>query len=317
MKETPLSSPESARPAVAAGPDVGTDVDWAPWIWTGVAVVLTAWVFFPILVFHPAPELWSLAEIWDDDPNYSYGYLIAPLAAYFIWERRDELREIPLEGSDWGLAFVALALLMFLTGLMGGVYYLPRASFIVMLYGGILFVGGVGWARALLFPVLFLFLMVPLPKFIFLQIALPLQVFAAEAAEWFLFWIGVPIFRTGNVINLAHTQLEVAEACSGLRSLFALLTTGVVFAYFFGKTRLQRVVVVAASVPIAIVVNAARVGGTGWLAHHYGLEVATGYYHSMEGFAMFGVAFALLALIGFGAVALLPNARASTTAATT
>ena len=306
-----MAEPESAgEPAPRE-----LEIDWAPWGWAGVAVVLTAWVFFPVLVFHPAPDIWALAEIWDDDPNYSYGYLIAPLAAYFIWERRDELRGIPLEGSHWGLAFVALAMAMFLTGLMGGVYYLVRASCIALLYGGILFVGGWRWTRALLFPVLFLSLMIPLPKFIFLQIALPLQVFAAEAAEWALYWIGVPIYRTGNVIHLAHTQLEVAEACSGLRSLFALLTTGVVFAYFFGKTRLQRVVVVAASVPIAILVNATRVAGTGWLAHHYGLEVATGYYHSLEGFAMFGIAFTLLAVIGFVAVAVLPGARTPAEAA--
>jgi exosortase len=298
-----------ASVAPEARPQGAEEVRWEAWLWTGLTLVLAAWVFFPILVFHPDPELFALQEIWDTDQNYSYGYLIPPLALYFIWEKRERLIGLPAEGSSWGLLLMAAAFGMFVLGLLGGVYYLPRASGVLLLLGGVLFVGGRRWSRELLFPVLFLLLMIPLPKFIFIQVALPLQVFAAEAAERVLFAVGIPILRTGNVIHLAHTDLEVAEACSGLRSLFALVTTGVVFAYFFGRTALQRTVVVALSVPIAILVNAARVAGTGWLAHHYGLEVATGYYHTVEGFGMFAIAFLLMSGIGFAAVSLLPGPR--------
>lgn len=304
-------------PPVRSGPEppVGAPVppvDWAPWLWAAITLALVSWVYFPVLVFHPDPDMFALAEIWESNANYSYGYLIPPLAAYFAWERRHRVLELPLEGSRWGAVLVAGALCVFLVGLMGGVYFLARASSVLFLIGSLTFVAGWRWMRELAFPVLFLFLMIPIPNFLFIQIALPLQNFAAQVAEWALFTLEVPILRTGNVINLANTQLEVAEACSGLRSLFALVTTGVVFAYFFGRTAVQRVLIVLMAVPIAIVVNAARVAGTGWLAHSYGLEIATGYYHTMEGFAMFAIAFVLLAGVGFGTVALLPGPREAT-----
>jgi exosortase len=191
------------------------------------------------------------------------------------------------------------------------VNFLPRLSAVPLLFGGILWIGGRRWAAHLAFPVFFLLLAIPPPRFVFIQIAFPLQVFASEVAEQVLFWGGVPALREGNVIHLPQTQLEVAEACSGLRSLQALVTTGVVFAVFFGRGWLQRVVIVAASVPIAILVNALRVTGTGYLAYHQGLEVATGYYHLLEGFAMFGLACVVLALVGFAVIWLLPEGRSN------
>jgi exosortase len=272
-----------------------------------LTVAAGVWIFFRILFWDPDPDLYSLVEIWLAEEDYSYGFLIPPLAAYFVWERHYRLRGLPAVGSRWGLAVIVLAFAMFFVGLLGGINFLARASAVGLLFGGILWIGGRSWTRELAFPILFLLLMIPIPRFATIQISFPLQVFAAEMAEMALYAIGVPILRTGNVIHLPHTQLEVAEACSGLRSLLALVTTGVVFAYFFGRTALQRIIVVAASIPIAIAVNAFRVAGTGWLAHSFGANVATGFYHTIEGFGMFGIAFALLAVVGFTTAWLLPG----------
>jgi exosortase len=277
------------------------------WLWTTLTLGLAAWVFYPILVYDPDPTLASLGEIWASDDNYSHGFLIGPLALYFVWGRRHVLRNLPVEGSAWGLPVIGFALLLFLVGTLGGVNFLPRLSAVCLLFGGILWIGGAPWIKALAFPVLFLLLAIPPPRFVFIQLAFPLQVFASEVAEQVLFWVGVPILREGNVIHLPHTQLEVAEACSGLRSLQALVTVGVVFAYFFGRGWVQRVLIVLVSLPIAIAVNALRVTGTGYLAYHYGLEVATGYYHTLEGFAMFGLAFGLLTVVGFALIWLVPT----------
>jgi exosortase len=284
-------------------------IDWRPWIWAAIAAVVALWVFFPIVVFHPSEEHLALAEEWDADENYSYGFLIPPLALYFAWERRKMLRDLPVRGSTAGIVVLLGALLVYLTGMMGAVNFLARFSVVILVPGVILFLLGFRHLRALLFPVAFLALMVPPPYFIWAQIATPLQEFAARTAEQSLFWLEVPVLRTGNVITLANTRLEVAEACSGLRSLMALFTTGIVFAYFFGHGALQRIPIVLASIPIAILVNAARVAGTGWLAYHYGLEIATGYYHQLEGFGMFLVAFALLTLVGLGVLAITPGRR--------
>ncbi len=282
---------------------------WYPWAWAGLTATLALWVFLPILVVHPSEEIWALAEEWDGDPNYSYGYLIAPLALFFIWERKDELARLPARGSALGLVVIALALLVFLGGMMGGVYYLARISVVILVPGVVAWL--VGWARvrAMAFPLAFLVLMVPPPYFLWAYVAAPLQEFAAVSAERTLFLLDVPVLRNGNVISLANTDLEVAEACSGLRSLLALVTTGIVFGYFFGKSALQRALVVLSSVPIAILVNGARVAGTGWLAYHYGSDVAQGYYHQFEGFGMFLLAFGLLSLVGLAVVALVPLGR--------
>lgn len=281
----------------------------APWLWGALTLAVGLWIFYPILIWDADPELWSLPEAWLADENYSYGFLIPPLAAYFVWENQYRLSGVPLDGTRFGLAVIAAAFLIFAMGMLGGINYLPRASAVLLLMGGVLWIGGWRWGRVLAFPVLFLFLMIPIPRFAMIQIAFPLQVFAAEMAQRILFEIGIPIFRTGNVIHLAHVDLDVAEACSGLHSLLALITTGVVFAYFFGRTIPQRVTVVAMSIPIAILVNALRVAGTGYLAHSYGLETATGFYHMLQGFGMFGLAFALLALTGFLATKLIPGPR--------
>ncbi len=286
------------------------EASWYPWIWAGLVATLALWVFFPILVLHPSDDLWALAEEWENDPNYSYGYLIVPLALFFAWERRELIQRIPARGSGLGLALIGLALLVFLGGMMGGVYYLTRISVVILAPGVVAWL--VGWerVRALAFPLLFLALMVPPPYFLWAYVAAPLQEFAATAAEQTLFLLEVPVLRNGNVIALANTELEVAEACSGLRSLLALVTTGIVFGYFFGKSKLQRVLVVLSSVPIAIAVNAARVAGTGWLAYHYGADVAQGYYHEFEGFGMFLLAFGLLSGVGLVLVSVLPASRA-------
>ena len=301
--------PPTQPPATGFGARSGSRLGLALGLLTALCGVA---VYFKVIIWDPDPSLFSLVEIWLWDEEASYGFLIPPLAAYFVWERQYRLRGLPAEGSAWGLTLIAVALGLFFVGLLGGINYLPRASAVFLLLGGILWIGGPRWTRELAFPVLFLLLMIPLPQFALIRIAFPLQVFAAEMAESALYTLGVPIFRTGNVIHLAHTQLEVAQACSGLRSLLALITTGVVFAYFFGRTALQRLIVVALSIPIAILVNAVRVAGTGWLAHTFGAEVATGFYHTIEGFGMFGIAFVLLACVGFGAVWLLPGPSGET-----
>ncbi len=277
------------------------------WLWVGACLSAAIWAFLPILAYDPDPNVFALAEHWILDENYSYGFLIPPLAAYFIWERWDELREIPLEGSFWGLAAIAAAFVVYSAGILGGVLLLPRVSAILLIFGGILWIGGLRWARELLFPVGFLFLMLPLPAIVLNQIAFPLQLFAAQVAEEALFLLEIPVRRMGNVMHLPHHQLEVAEACSGLRSLLALVTTGVVFAYFFGRNHLQRILIVLFSIPIAILVNSARVTATGILAHTYGLEAATGFFHTLEGFGMFAMAFGLMLIVGFLVVKIIPE----------
>ncbi len=240
------------------------------------------------------PILYYMVLHWGAVDDYSHGFLIAPLAFYFAWERRDRLRGIAISGSWWGLIPLGLGVLALTIGRLGVELTAMRTGFILTLIGLILLLLGRKVFEVLTFPLLFLFLMVPLPQSLVNVIAFPLQLTAASAAVESLHWLGVPALLEGNIIHLAHSELFVAQACSGLRSLMALLTLGVVFAYFLQRGTAKRVIIVLSTIPIAIFVNAVRVALTGILAHTYGEEAATGFIHDFQGLITFFLAFVVL-----------------------
>ena len=254
--------------------------------WVGVTLGLALLIFAPILYY--------MVLHWKQVEDYSHGFLVAPLAIYFAWERRDELRRAPIEPSWWGLVPLILGAVALALGRLGVELMAMRASFVLTVVGLQMLLLGPHVFRILAFPLLFLFLMVPLPQSLVNVIAFPLQLIAADFAVNTLHYLEVPALREGNIIHLANTQLFVAEACAGLRSLMALGTLAVVFAYFFRKSWFERVLIVVSAVPIAILVNAFRVALTGYLAHRFGSAAAEGVIHQTEGFFTFGLAFALL-----------------------
>lgn len=251
-----------------------------------VALALVIAIYTPILR--------GLVGNWIENEDYSHGFLIVPLSLYFIWERRDKLAALPIEPSWWGAPLLVLSSVTLFIGRLGVEFMNMRISFVLMLNGLALLLLGRRMYRALAFPLLFLFLMVPLPQSIVNTIAFPLQLTAAGLAVEALQWIGVPALVEGNIIHLANGPLFVAEACSGLRSLMALITLGVVFAYFFRRNLAERLVIVASTIPIAIVVNAFRVALTGVLAYYFGPDAAGGVVHETQGLFTFGIAFLLL-----------------------
>jgi exosortase len=241
-----------------------------------------------------APILYYMGIHWKADADYSHGFLVAPLAIYFAWERLSRLKKARIDPSWWGIVPLGLGALSLMVGRLGVELMSMRVAFVFTLTGIVLMTLGRSMFRILAFPLLFLLLMVPLPASLLNIITFPLQLIAADFAVDSLHRIGVPALREGNIIHLAHTQLFVAEACSGLRSLMALGTLGVVFAYFFRKNIVERAILVASTIPIAILVNAFRVALTGFLTHRYGSDAAEGAIHQVEGFFTFGLAFALL-----------------------
>jgi len=241
-----------------------------------------------------AHVLWKLGHDWATDGNYSHGFLIIPLAAYFVWERRARLAGLPIRPSTVGLALIALSLMVMIAGTLGAELFLARVSMVGVLAGAVLFVAGWPHLRALAFPLAFLLLMIPIPAIIFNRAAFPLQLLASEFGTQLLSAAGIPVLREGNVIVLARTSLEVAEACSGIRSLISLLTLGIVLGYFSDRRSWVRTTVTLATVPIAIVTNGLRVAGTGVAAHFYGPQAAEGFLHAFSGWLMFAVAIAMV-----------------------
>jgi exosortase len=253
-----------------------------------------------------------LIDAWIVDGNYSHGWLIIPIAAYFAWERRDKLAATPLRPSWFGLVVFAFGVLVLLAGLMGSEFFLSRVSLIFTLAGIVLFLFGWAHLRILAFPLAFLLLMIPLPAIVFNKIAFPLQLLASQVGESAISAANIPVLREGNVLVLANTSLEVAEACSGIRSLVSLITLGLVFGYFADPRGWVRTLIVASTIPVAIVSNAARVAGTGILAHYYGPSAAEGFFHEFSGWIVFIVAFVMILAIQRVILRLAPKPRVAT-----
>jgi exosortase len=239
----------------------------------------------------------SLVMAWYTDDNYSHGFLIVPVALYLAWERRDRFQAAEIRPSAFGLVVVAGSLLVLMAGILGSELFTTRISIVGTLVGALLFLFGWARLRVLAFPIAFLLLMIPIPAIIFNQIAFPLQIFASRVGESALELSNIPVLREGNVLILANTTLEVAEACSGIRSLVSLITLAIVFGYFSDPRPWVRTLIAASAVPIAIVTNGARVAGTGIAAYHYGSAAAEGFIHEFAGWLVFVAAFALLALL--------------------
>ncbi len=249
---------------------------------------------FALLYHHVIAKL---MHDWYVDNNYSHGFLIIPIAFYFIWERRTKLKEAARNPSSWGLVIVLGSMALLLAGVLGSELFLTRISILGTIAGAALFLYGWNHLKILAFPIAFLLLMIPIPAIIFNQIAFPLQLLASRFGEMALMACQVPVLREGNVINLANTSLEVAEACSGIRSLISLLTLGIVYGYFIDSRIWIRMILIFGTIPIAIAANGIRVAGTGLAAHFYGPEAAQGFFHSFSGWIIFIAAFIMMFIL--------------------
>ena len=231
--------------------------------------------------------LFGLLSQWASDDNYSHGFVVVPLAAFFVWERRQALAAAVARPSVVGLLTIALSLLLFVTGALGAELFLTRVSLIGVLAGTVLLLYGPTHLRILAFPLGFLLLMVPLPAIVFNQIAFPLQLLASNAGEWVIATAGVPVLRDGNILQLPSRTLEVAEACSGIRSLISLLMLSILLGYFTERRLWRRLILAVATIPLAIVANAIRVAGTGLASEWISSDAADGFFHTFSGWLMF------------------------------
>ncbi len=256
---------------------------------------LIAWIIVAVGIVTAYSRVFvSLGYAWWTDDNYSHGFLIVPIAAYFLWERRRRLASEATAPAMFGLVVLLGSLVVLAVGVLGAELFLMRVSLLGVLAGAVLWLHGWRVLRVAAVPLAFLILMVPLPALLFTQIALPLQLLASRVGETTLSAAGIPVLREGNVLILANTSLEVAEACSGIRSLVSLLTLGIAVGYFRDRRSWVRIAVALSAVPVAIVTNAARVAGTGIAAHYFGPEAAQGFFHEFSGWIMFVLAFSLM-----------------------
>ena len=259
------------------------------------AVQLTLlFVLFAVL-YHDI--LAKLALQWAKDPNWSHGFLVPLFSGYVIWRKWDRVRRTPIMPNWLGLFVLLGAMCTLVLGVLGAENFLSRTSLLFAIAGLLIFFGGFGLFRELLFPWAALFLMVPLPVIVFNQIALPLQILASKLGSSLLYIIGMPVVREGNIINLPSFSLDVVEACSGLRSLVSLITLSVFYGYLQEAGFWRRSCLVLSSIPIAILANGFRIMGAGLLGEYWGLEKAEGVFHTFSGIVVFAISFGLLIFV--------------------
>lgn len=260
----------------------------ALWVWLAIAVSLCTLAFSDGLLF--------LIVKWGNREEYSHAYLIPAISLWLLWTRRSALLAALGAPAMSGVAVLFLSLNMLVFGEIGGITLFVQVGYLVALVGLTLVVGGYSLLRVCLFPIFFLGFAIPLPTIVDAAISWRMQIISSELGVYFIRLFDVPVFLQGNVIDLGEYQLQVVEACSGLRYLYPLLSLGTLAAYFFHAPFWLRGLVVISAIPITIVMNSFRIGVIGLSVDLWGTEMADGALHFFEGWVIFMACAGILTL---------------------
>ncbi len=246
-----------------------------------------------------APVLYGLVVDWYDDSNYSHGFLIIPISLWLLWRQRKELAETPMETSRLGLVGVIAALGIFLVGTAGAEYFTVRFSFVMIVASLVLHFCGWPFFRKAWFAIAFLLFMIPIPYVIYFSMTFPMQLFASKIASFLLGLTGLPLIRSGNILYLpGGLALEVAEACSGLRSIVSLLALGALYAYLTQRNRVKAAILFASTVPIAVLGNVMRICFTAVGTYAISEKFVEGTLHELAGTLVFVFSMIMLLIVG-------------------
>ena len=247
-----------------------------------------------LLGYMYAESLAYLFSRWVGTEDYSHGIFVPLISGYLIWQARLRLSQISREKSWLGLAVIALGLMLYVVGELSTLFVILHISLWLVLVGLTVTLLGVRGAKIIAFPLGYLLTAIPLPMFFYANLSSQLQLWSSSLGVGCLQLVGVMAYREGNVIDLGPVQLQVVEACSGVRYLLPLTALALLCSYLFKDTMWKRVVLVLSSIPISIMLNGFRIGVIGVLVEFYGRGAAEGFYHLFEGWVIFMVSFGLL-----------------------
>jgi exosortase len=259
------------------------------WLPYAIVAVLLAALYYRVAI--------KLVYDWATISDYSHGPLVPFFAAFLVWDKRKAISATPIKQSWAGIPLVLFGIVVLILGVYGVELFTARMSFLLLLTGIIWTLCGWAMVRELRFPLLVLVLAIPFPAIVFNQITFPLQLFASRISSEILPLLGVPVLLEGNVIRLPVMPLEVAEACSGIRSLMSLFTLAVFYGYFLEKTTARRVILALASIPIAVTANVVRIVGTGLCVQYWDPDKALGFFHEFSGWVIFVISLGCLYLV--------------------
>ncbi|WP_242523340.1 VPLPA-CTERM-specific exosortase XrtD [Thiocystis minor] len=267
------------------------DVLWKikPWQWSLVVSAVG------ILVFIFSDGLKSMVAAWESE-EYSHGYMLPLVSAFFVWQKSSALAQMRFQASWIGLLVTLFGLFIYIAGELGTLYTVIQYGFLITL-GGVL-LSFMGWrAFRLIIPAyVLLFFTVPLPSFLYNNLSSDLQLISSQLGVMVIRLFGITVFLEGNVIDLGTYQLQVVEACSGLRYLFPLTALGFIAAVLFKGALWKKVVLFLSTIPITVFMNSFRIGVIGVLVNYGGVGMAEGFIHDFEGWIVFMACAAILVL---------------------
>ncbi len=273
-----------------------TDTDNVVDVWkNSMFASVVVLICMGFLIYISFAGLTAMVNSWEVREEYSHGYLLPFIAAFLIWQRKDLMEREPFSGSWKGVLLTAIGAAIIVVGNVS-------ATHVFVLYGALIALVGVVYAytgpsiRIILIPILFLFFMIPLPGIFLFRLSSELQLISSQIGVFVIRLFGISVFLEGNVIDLGKFQLQVVEACSGLRYLFPLISLSFIAAYFFSVAYWKRVVIVVSSIPITIFMNSFRIGVIGVLVEYGGIEQAEGFLHDFEGWVVFMFSIGVLLL---------------------
>lgn len=237
----------------------------------------------------------EVVERWIKQEEYSHGFLIPLVSLYILWEKRLMIAVEYRSGSWLGVPVILVALLVAFIGEISALYILVQYAFLLLLAGFAITALGRA-ARHTFIPIVLLAFAIPLPYFLEAVLTARLQLLSSEIGVMFIQWMGIPVYLSGNVIDLGAYKLQVVEACSGLSYLFPLSCLGFIAAYFYQAPLWKRAVLFLSTVPITILMNSFRIAVTGWLVDRWGIAMAEGFLHDFEGWIIFVACAGILAL---------------------
>jgi EpsI family protein len=236
-----------------------------------------------------------MTKQWNKD-EYTYCYLMPPVIIFLIWQKRVSLANLPSLPSWKGAISLLIGIAFFWLGELGGEYFTLYLSLWLVIVGLCWIHLGSKKLKIIAFPLFMILTMFPLPNFIYNKISLKLQLISSHLGVSLLHTYGMPAYREGNIIDLAFTQLQVVEACSGLKTLISLIVLGLLLAYFYKAPLWKRAFLMISTVPIAILTNSTRIAVTGVLYEIWGSGVAEGFFHGFSGILIFMCSFCSMLL---------------------
>lgn len=247
-----------------------------------------------LLVLLFAPVIWELISVWATDDDYSHGFFVIPLSLWMVWRKRATLISLTVKVLWIGLPLFAAGLIAYYISFVTKFHTVTYLSMILTIFGLLLFLTGLQPTKELLFPLLFLLFMFPIPSTYYVLITNPLKLVITKISAQVIYLLGIPVFCDGNLLVFANTQLEVAEACSGVRSMYSFLMLGCLFGFLGRNRKALMILLVVSTLPLALFINVIRVAGTGIISNYYGPEFAQGFFHQFTGFILFFLGFVFL-----------------------